>query len=384
MSDAMGAVPTIGLVADDLTGALDTAAKLAPLAGPLCYVANPETGQMPPQFALNTGTRELSAASPLAAKRVRAYASHLAFVDLAFLKIDSLLRGRIAADVRVLFELGLFDRCVIAPALPEQHRWTEHGRQHVRDAGGTRQTGPDLVRELIACDVPATHLRRGEMPRGADWALVADARGLNDLCQHVDMVQRGGGRILYCGAGGLAHALASAAPAPVPVWPTSSSPPRAPILAIIGSFHPVTQAQMARLTDTAQLHLATHGPQIDPEQTLAELTAALSTGRSASLSFDFPHGTDRSVAEKTIKSTLATMVPLCPRPGSLLVVGGETLAQMVAVLGVEQIRVLGENSPGVPRSVLLGGRWDGLEMCSKSGAFGQPDLLCRMLQCSAR
>jgi uncharacterized protein YgbK (DUF1537 family) len=44
-------------------------------------------------------------------------------------------------------------------------------------------------------------------------------------------------------------------------------------------------------------------------------------------------------------------------------------------LGTERLDVTGEIMPGVPRSIMRGGRWDGVAVISKSGAFGAPDLL---------
>lgn len=369
---------TIGLLADDLTGALDTAARLVPLGGPLTCLGRLQSGRLPMRFALNSGTRELSDTSPVAAARVRACAAHLAGVDLAFLKIDSLLRGRIVADLRILFELGRFDRCLIAPALPDQGRWTEGGRQHLREAGASRRIGPDLVSELNAREVPAAHLVAGDIPGGAHWAWLADARDLDDLRRHAVAIRQAGGRVLYCGTSGLAQALAGAAPAAVPVRV------RAPMLAIVGSFHAVTRAQLTRLAGTDHVHLVTHGPQDAVGRTVANLAAALAAGRNALLSFRFADGTDRITAERTITETVVAMLPSCPRPQSLLVVGGETLAQIVSLLKVDQIRVLGEHRAGVPRAVLVGGHWDGLDLLSKSGAFGAPGLLDDILRGAPR
>ena len=40
----------------------------------------------------------------------------------------------------------------------------------------------------------------------------------------------------------------------------------------------------------------------------------------------------------------------------------------------------GEVAAGVPASRLSGGRWDGLRVVSKSGAFGDAGLLARLLE----
>jgi uncharacterized protein YgbK (DUF1537 family) len=64
----------------------------------------------------------------------------------------------------------------------------------------------------------------------------------------------------------------------------------------------------------------------------------------------------------------------------VVVAGGETLRALCTVLGAEALEVRGRIEPGVPRSVMRGGRWNGVDVVSKSGAFGRPDLWRELLQ----
>ena len=48
-------------------------------------------------------------------------------------------------------------------------------------------------------------------------------------------------------------------------------------------------------------------------------------------------------------------------------------------LGAASLEVQGRILPGLPRSVLRGGLWDGVTVVSKSGAFGPPHLLRDLL-----
>jgi D-threonate/D-erythronate kinase len=50
------------------------------------------------------------------------------------------------------------------------------------------------------------------------------------------------------------------------------------------------------------------------------------------------------------------------------------------VLGARSLLVTDEPLPGAPRSVLRGGSWNGTVVISKSGAFGDPGLLIRLLE----
>ncbi|WP_419539761.1 nucleotide-binding domain containing protein [Methylobacterium oryzae] len=81
-------------------------------------------------------------------------------------------------------------------------------------------------------------------------------------------------------------------------------------------------------------------------------------------------GTAREDAAAHIAGTFAGVIDRIPRPGTLLVAGGETLKALCLALGVARLDVTGQITPGLPRSTLRGGRWDGLPVVSKSGAFG--------------
>jgi uncharacterized protein YgbK (DUF1537 family) len=67
-----------------------------------------------------------------------------------------------------------------------------------------------------------------------------------------------------------------------------------------------------------------------------------------------------------------------------MVAGGETLRAVCHALGAARLDVDGQVIPGVPCSIMRGGRWDGIRVVSKSGAFGDPGLLSRLLNGEAR
>ena len=80
----------VRLLADDLTGALDTAAELTPLAGPLpVHWASALPPVLPASCAVDTGTREKD--WHVANAAVARLAPDLADAGLSFKKVDSLL-----------------------------------------------------------------------------------------------------------------------------------------------------------------------------------------------------------------------------------------------------------------------------------------------------
>jgi uncharacterized protein YgbK (DUF1537 family) len=213
------------LLADDLTGALDSAARFVPLAGPV-RVAWRGTAA-----AMDLATREGEEAAAILAHERQGQALRAA--GLAFKKLDSLLRGHAAAEIAATLRAGGFDHAVIAPAFPVQGRVTRGGRQVAHGAA----VPLDLAAALAGHGVAVRLCRPGEAaPEGASlWDAETDA----DLAAIVAAGRGLPGRVLWCGTGGLAGALAGGA-VPRPALP-------GPVLALIGSDHPASAAQLARV-----------------------------------------------------------------------------------------------------------------------------------------
>jgi len=352
------------VLADDLTGALDSAARFVSVAGPASTSCVP-TFWKPPRAlsgpaAIDTGTRELTAAD------ARATADRLACLledaEPAFRKIDSLLRGHVAVEIAASRQ-G-FDHVIIAPAFPFQDRITRSGRQLVRDPNGWRDIGPDLAAELEAESISVALCLPGEAaPAGTSlWDAETDA----DLLAIVAAGRALSGRVLWCGSAGLAGALAGGPSPPTPAL-------RPPVLALIGSDHPASIAQLSAAW--AYVHRIGRG---DAEEA-APIARRLARG-SVAVAVVAPPGADRLTARHHIAAVFAALLTFLDRPGTLFVAGGETLCAVCDCLGAERLDVDGEMVPGVPALILRGGRWDGLRVVSKSGAFGDAGLLLRLLR----
>ena len=332
------------LLADDLTGAIDSAARFVGRFGPI-PVAWADTAAAP-ALALDSASRDLSRNEAVA--RAAALAPALAGAELAFKKLDSLLRGHVAAELVACLEMGRFNAAVIAPAFPAQGRITRHGRQLAHGS----DVGVDLAAALANLGMPVALRRPGDdLPPGVSlW----DAETDGDLAAIAAMAR---GRVLWCGSGGLAGALSSANPPPI-------SPLAAPVLALSGSDNPVSAGQL----DACAVRVTLCGPD-DP---------AL-PGPGAVIDVALPRGIDRAAAAHSIAASFTALLRRIARPGTLIVSGGETLRGICEALSATGLLVEGEVAPGIPVSRLTGGRWDGLRVVSKSGAFGDAGLLARLL-----
>lgn len=350
------------LIADDLTGALDAAAQFVGLAGVIhciwgeaALAADP--ARLPAHAALDAASREGSPEA--AAARAAAMAPALAGASLAFRKLDSLLRGHEAIEIAATLKAGGIAHAVIAPAFPAQARATRGGRQFFLREGAWQDTGVDLAARLAALGIPARLMRPGEAaPEGVS---IWDAETEADLAAIVAAGRALRGQVLWCGTAGLAGALAGAAP-PCPPLP-------GPVLGLFGTDHPVTQGQLAQ-AGPALLRL----PEAAPDK--AGLIAAhLARHGAAMVMPDLPANLPRQDAYARIGACLAEAVAGLPAPGTLVVAGGETLRGLADHLGATGLAVDGQLLPGVPTSRLIGGRWEGVRVISKSGAFGAPSLL---------
>ncbi len=365
------------ILADDLTGALDSACAFATPAVPMTVLWN-ASGPMPARVAIDAATREGDACT--AAARHRALAGWLAGGEPAFKKIDSLMRGYWAAETAALARPGT--RVVVAPAFPYQGRVTREGRQWRLNPDAA--VSADIRAVLAAAGVDAAAIR------------VHDAETDADLDRAVARERAEPGPVLWVGTAGLAAALARAAGSGGEADAPAGSPDAAafsaatlprPILALVGTHHPVMLDQLAAAraaaveavttldgsTRAKSLSVATdRGP-----SEAARVAERLAGGRDCIVTVAFTGR--RDAAAQVIADRFAALLAAVPAPGTLFAAGGETLRSVCDALGATGLAVEGALEPGLPVSRLLGGAHAGMTVVSKSGAFGRPDLLARLI-----
>ena len=350
------------LMADDLTGALDTAAELVPLTGPV-RVGWRNVDDGAGAFAYDTANREIARSAACQKAARLATTLDLDHAEIAYFKLDSLLRGHAGHELAAVIGTTAFDAVIIAPAFPFQNRHTVGGRQMAFVDGCWRAVGEDIAATLERLGL---RVRRA----GSDAVIGAgisihDAANDDDLGRLVAAGHAFAGRILWCGSGGLAAAMAAGTP-PLPV-----PSPAAPLLGLFGTDHPVTVGQLS----------AANAERLGSNRTstVTMLMDRLRAGKSVLASIDLPE-MPREAAKAAISDYLGEIVRSLPAPASLVCGGGETLRGVCDALAVDSLEVIGRLMPGVPVSRLIGGRWHGCLTVSKSGAFGDRDVLARLVR----
>ncbi len=213
-------VSVIGLIADDLTGACDSALPFL-AGGPVRVGIWPHVPGGPLACAA-VSTESRAEDSEVAYERSRQAVAQLT-CNLLYRKLDSLLRGNAVADLGAVLDATRVARCLVAPALPAEGRITVKGVQ--RWPGGEVR-----LPELFAALAGRVELRDA----GSDAQLDLLAR---------EVVRRGDR--LVAGTAGLAAALARAMGLglPPPAPPAGCARP----LAVVGSLAAVRQARYAGL-----------------------------------------------------------------------------------------------------------------------------------------
>ncbi|MEQ8968635.1 MAG: four-carbon acid sugar kinase family protein [Azospirillaceae bacterium] len=375
----------IRIIADDLTGALDAAGAFADRLRPMTVLLPGAAAPWPEDIAVDTETRDVPESE--AAARVARVAPRLAGADRAYKKIDSLLRGHAMAETAALMRAGGFRSLVVAPGFPEQRRITCAGRQWWCDPGsGTwRPSETDLIDALARHGIRARRIRPPVRPSGAD-ALVCDVTATD----HLDRIAAAGPElaepVLWCGAAGLAGALArvDASNAPEPTAERDLGPSAHGIgatLAICGSVAPAAVAQMRVAAERWPGIVLTPAPGSGPDA-IARTVAARRNGGGRALIVDMTAGMagDATTTRAAIADRLAALAGSVPAPERLVIMGGATLHDLSVALGATRLVVERTLQAGIPVSRFGDGAWAGVEVVSKSGGFGDPAFLIRQFE----
>ncbi len=357
-------MPSLRLLADDLTGALDTSAELVGQFGAFevsWSASSIARGSL--SFGIDSGTREFSSDQGFAA--VQDLAPRLSGATIAYKKIDSLLRGPWVAELDACLRTGAWDTCIVAPAFIHQGRRTINGQQYARAAdGGWSAIGKKIIDQLRERKLQA---RQSSPLAGLQPGInVFDAETGDDLDRIVEAGRNHSGKVLWCGSGGLAGALAHGSGVSV------SHELKGPVLGLFGTDHRTTLLQIAAC-EPVMIRTANVARDID------RIRRALDMG-VAFVKLEVPAVVSRDEAARRFSGEIALLSRSIEPPGTLLVAGGETLRAHMVAVGARALRVLGRLEPGIPKSVIEGGDWSGVEVISKSGAFGTADVLRKLLK----
>lgn len=382
--------PRVLIVADDLTGAMDSAGPFAARGVETWVVAVPpgkqgagtsislDTARV---VSVNTDSRHLSAIH--AARRIEEIAGHLDLggFDIVFKKIDSTLRGNVVAETLALAAASGRGKALVAPAFPAQGRTMKNGVVHV-DGRPLEQTAfakdalspPPLVplNEVFAAarpDLRVDVVAPGAAFDGAADIWIADCAVDADLSAAIGAMDADGssrmGDILMAGSAGLTQALArrcfsSGAAAVMPARIDGT------IVFAVGSRAARSAEQVEALAlepETAVLRAPNGRLQAGPIPSARNLVLKATADDAGN------EGDAEEVAAEMAKHAIE--VALHSSAQALVATGGDTAIAILAASGNPALQVLGDLMPGIPYArIRVGG--SSLWLVTKAGGFGHP------------
>ena len=400
-------MPKLLIIADDLTGALDTGVKFAE-AG-LTTAVSTRCESCPADSSADVAvlcadTRHLPGEEAYREIRSIVEANRDRF-PLLMKKTDSGLRGNIGAELQAFLDGTGENLLAFFPALPEMHRVTRGGVQYIdgvpvsKSVFGRDPFEPvldDDISVLLSrqCSVPTRVISREEAgstlrDTGGPVIRIYDSETSEDMRRAVSRLLSDGQTHLLAGCAGLAQALAGE------LSGSASSPGRPsehdPLLVVCGSVNNVSARQLdyAESRGFERVHLPMEfllGEGDDPILgTIAEKCAApvplmldtFTTAEEASANISPEELEERRQRISRRLGGLIKELMNCGVHRRILIIGGDTLLALMDELNCASITPLYEPDRGV---VLFELEYAGetRRIMSKSGGFGSEDLLTRL------
>jgi D-threonate/D-erythronate kinase len=381
----------IAVIADDLTGAADTGVQLvhAGYRTAVFFRATEVLADDLDAVAFDTDSRTMPAG--FAAKRVLEVAHLAREARVVYKKLDSTLRGNVAAELAAALGGARRGRVVVAPAFPAAGRTTVGGIQSVHGVP---------VDETEMANDPHTPVREAHVPSlladafssvgalgAGDLAdpervrrtledyecVVADADRDADLEALVRAVPDPD-RVLWAGSAGLALALGSVYPGPSAGAVGVQRVPVRPVLVVVGSLSGVAREQVRRLVEEyGEVGVPVGGGEPNAVQKAVETAREALAGGTCAVVHS-PE--DRVASSESVLGSLAEVAWRLSEEGlfeGLVLTGGATAVGVARRLGDCGIRLEGEVETGVPRGTMIGPR--PYPVVTKAGGFGEPDTL---------
>jgi 4-hydroxythreonine-4-phosphate dehydrogenase len=379
------------VVADDLSGAGDSGVPFA-LREMRTLLALDDTGDAE-VFVADTDSRYVEPAQ--AAERVAAALRGHATGRVVFKKVDSTLRGNLAAEIGALVEHADGAGVLLCPASPATGRTVLGGVVHIRgiplhhtDAWAAESADPPVdiasvlkplaVRHVALASIrgnaAALRVKLAELLAEAD-VVVCDAVAESDLRAVAAAGMVGRRQSYWVGSAGLADALAEQ------LRPGREVEPPPPVgghaLAVVGSANGVSREQAEFLAERfAHTRRLSVRNLLDANAAALarmseQLRDALATG-DVLVTLDGP--VDVAVARRLNAALAEVCAPATPEAGLLVLTGGETARAVLSRRGVTGLRLLNELEPGV---VLARTEPQPGYVITKAGGFGTPETLHR-------
>jgi uncharacterized protein YgbK (DUF1537 family) len=400
----------VAVIADDLTGAADSGVQLT-RAGYRTAVAFRGSPVPPAEdldaVAVDTDSRAMSASS--AAKLVVEAGHSVRGARVVFKKVDSTLRGPMAAELSAAMEATGREVAVFCPAFPDAGRTV---------SGGVLLVNGVPVHETGFRDDPVTPVRESHLPTllsavcptlatlstddlgnagrvqsvlASSNCVVADA-GTDAELEALVRAVPDPASVLWVGSAGLVRAFGVVHAGPRAAVRDETPGSASRVVVVVGSLNRVARQQLEVLQREAYMApvpLNAAGLLGDPsedamEVTIASARSALLDGRGVVVYSTAGRGFERMArteAARRVAEALAEVVTGLSEEelfDALVLTGGDTAVGVAQSLKATGVLLEGEIEPGVPVGTLIGPR--PYRVVTKAGGFGDEGTLLKAVQ----
>ena len=403
-------VRKLGIIADDLTGAMDSSGYFAHLG--LTTVVSLYQSFTFDATVLVITTNSRAESPEIARVRVRHGMKYMA-ERVVYKKIDSTLRGNIAEEIQVLTESTASQKVVVAPAFPSLGRTTVDGILLVEGipVAQTQFAGDPVypVKESNVCKlleksmrVKAGHVSLAEIEAGPEslketinnkpeYVLVCDVVEQSHLTNIAHAAALVEGRWLLCGSGGLARELHVFLNDAIKMGKKlAGRKVIGPVLVIVGTRNQVAANQLEKAHKMLGIPiLKLEVEKLDSlnvkpsslRNLLGKTNELISQGKGLAISSSFSNYVPTMTHKlPKIMAEIAANILAINKFAGLFVSGGDIAIFVCRQLGVSAIEVHGEIEPGLPAGELIGGQYDGMRVVTKSGGFGTEEALVKSIE----
>jgi len=415
----------IGIIADDLTGANDTALQFH-LKGCntqilLDYASVPVSKINTQAWAISTETRNKSPKdSAQIVKEATKYLINNFNIENIYKKIDSTLRGNIAQECLAVLEVMGGDAAVIVPAFPSEGRTTVGG-YHLLKGMPIERTDvardphfpvsqshvPTLLQNQVNNPEIVAHIQLNTVMKGAGPILmelkkmveehkkliVIDAVTTTDMEQIALAIEKCNSKLLPCGSAGLAQVMTKCWLPDTKYQHITKVIPSLPIFILSGSKTALSKTQLKKLGefdefDSCVIELSLEQVITKPEESFIEnIKTHLETEKVVAISFkEYENENAKAVevgvcVENIPKLIMDYFVLLCSKIVKtenliLVTVGGETSYKCCNALENKHLQLIDQVEPAIPICLDHEARW----IVTKSGNFGTPNTLINIVK----
>ncbi len=421
----------VGIIADDLTGANDTALQFH-LRGANTKILL-DSGYVPVDkenvevWALSTESRNCDGNEAVLRleKAVKSFVDNFSF-DYYYKKIDSTLRGNIAAETLTMMELLGYDASIIVPAFPQEGRITVGGYHLLKGVPiGRTEIAIDPHSPILESHIPTLLrsqleekqkdlvglidlktvmngagpilIRINELIKEGKKLIVADSTSITDIEQIALAVKKFDKKLLPAGTAAFAQVLGK-------IWLAGLERARKPIkienlpkLIVSGTATQITAEQIAKLENSDDFDNINFIP-LDTRDIVNgvtdELTERITTNlkcgvtivvHTSHLIANFDGFSEDSFNAELTKDKLTTMITdflaiLTQRVLEqlnviLIMLGGETSYKCCKAINSNELMLLDEAAPAISICYDANKRW----IITKSGNLGNTNTLIEIL-----